>query len=642
MKLVSITARNFKGINFALDLKAINFLVGSNFAGKTARTDAIRFLLLGYLPELGKTAAATFGLASGREMEVSGTFDNGQTMRRRRYLDSNTVKTDDTVLENLEDSPMAVMLNAETYFALSERERVNYVFKNIAIGDEFTPAGIIAKLNFEITNQFPANLDACSAGTKKLENSIVASDNAQAFVEKVIANLTADVKSNKEYLTRMQKTTQGIATISAQDTATARSISDIQTEIDALDSQMTELRATATAAQTKQTEAMRVNGHRQNMLDDIAKKPAILVLEADKTAKLQAITAQLEELPTPSDEATKKIEDHRSDVVFAIRLNEGDLALLTKKGKDIGDRETMIKLADACPCCGAQGEGWKEQEMNRIREITNALMIESANSNTRIEEKKQQLAALDALISKNNEQRSKHRTLSLQKTTAENDLAVSKRALAVIAGHEQTVAIMPAPEDFPPNEPLKLQIADLSQHECRLRAEQRTAIEIQHDQKRVLDAKKQVADLTTDLDVQIAAGKFMRKIQSEMVESAFKPLLATANSFFGDILTTPIAYKDGEIGTWRKGVWVGHRTFSGTEKALTYAAIQAALASNSPIRVMLLDEIGRLDQANAQLLIDAIGLAVQEGRIDQFVGIDATNRYAATNLEKLDSQLVEI
>ena len=83
MKFTQITARNLQGLSFTLDLATIQFLVGANFAGKSARTDAIRLLLLGFLPELGKRPQSTFEICSGRELVVSGTFDDGSTASRR-------------------------------------------------------------------------------------------------------------------------------------------------------------------------------------------------------------------------------------------------------------------------------------------------------------------------------------------------------------------------------------------------------------------------------------------------------------------------------------------------------------------------------------------------------------------------------
>jgi hypothetical protein len=66
-------------------------------------------------------------------------------------------------------------------------------------------------------------------------------------------------------------------------------------------------------------------------------------------------------------------------------------------------------------------------------------------------------------------------------------------------------------------------------------------------------------------------------------------------------------------------------TLSGVEKLVCYAAIQAALASRSPVRVMILDEMLRAQNtpkaAVFDLLVDACKAAVRDGKLDQFVGV---------------------
>src|SRR5688572_19947214 len=97
MRLAKVSAQNLKGETFELSLGEILMIVGSNFRGKSARTDAIRLVLLGYLPELGKTNAATFGLCSGKELIVEGEFDNGAKVFRRWWAKGDSIKSEETL-----------------------------------------------------------------------------------------------------------------------------------------------------------------------------------------------------------------------------------------------------------------------------------------------------------------------------------------------------------------------------------------------------------------------------------------------------------------------------------------------------------------------------------------------------------------
>src|SRR2546427_13006476 len=93
MTLLHIEAENLKGEPFAYDLSRAVAIVGPNFAGKTRIIDAIRLALLGYLPELGKTNRATWGLSSGSPMTIRGLLSCDEAkFVRSFYLDGSTIK----------------------------------------------------------------------------------------------------------------------------------------------------------------------------------------------------------------------------------------------------------------------------------------------------------------------------------------------------------------------------------------------------------------------------------------------------------------------------------------------------------------------------------------------------------------------
>jgi hypothetical protein len=83
---------------------------------------------------------------------------------------------------------------------------------------------------------------------------------------------------------------------------------------------------------------------------------------------------------------------------------------------------------------------------------------------------------------------------------------------------------------------------------------------------------------------------------------------------------------------------------SGTEKLIAYAAIQAALAAKAPVRLMLMDELGRLGDANLRLLLASVQRGIEAGVIDGFIGIDVNRRAPYDDHATGDSafQVVEI
>ncbi len=160
------------------------------------------------------------------------------------------------------------------------------------------------------------------------------------------------------------------------------------------------------------------------------------------------------------------------------------------------------------------------------------------------------------------------------------------------------------------------------------------------DVKRLAEAERN-RDEAQELEaVAKIASSILRNLQAEFVDDAFRPLLERANALFPEVLKTPLVYCDGEIGTWRSGTWVNHATFSGAEKKLAYVAIQAALAARSPVRILILDELGMVDTPNLVRVFKGIHDAIERGDLHQFVGIDIGRLFSeGRELEMLTHQI---
>jgi len=116
-----------------------------------------------------------------------------------------------------------------------------------------------------------------------------------------------------------------------------------------------------------------------------------------------------------------------------------------------------------------------------------------------------------------------------------------------------------------------------------------------------------------------AIGKVLRDKQAALVDAVFSSLLKVANGIVGEILPSPLAFHEGEVGRWNGHHWISHQTFSGTEQALTFVAIAAALSQGAPIRLLIFDELGRLDRERRMLLLNLLQNAITAGWIDQFI-----------------------
>lgn len=612
MKLKSIAARNFKGLTFDEPLAAVTVLVGSNFAGKTARTDAIRLLLLGWLPELGKSARATFGLSSGSEMIVSGVFDNGLMIERRFYLKGDTVKVEEFIPKEIADcGQLAVMLNAEEYFSLSDRGRVDYVAANIDLGEAWKIPGISGR----VAKIAPKFLLLCSLDGQT----------PQQFIEDNIDNAGEKQKAAKAHADRMEKTIQGLVGLRLADDKSGADLPGLEVKISKLRAEIEELNLKKNALAVRYELMVNGRGRRRSINDALGQLDGVKKAAATEKARRETILEELGKMPD-SAEAIEKLIEIQNTAAAALTSSERDwkaakAAIAEAKGRIAGiDEQTT------CPYCGAVGDGWKTlklAEWNGVLAEQEAKLpgIEHTGKTARDSHTNagRDIAALRADRRKAEELEHKERAL-------EREIALMERQFA------REDDLRAEYEKLPPEDAQLETDVDMIQTELNVKREEIYSLDSQR--KAAMGRAQELqrlAQAETDRDAAKAdaavAGdvvKELRTIQGEMVEAAFKPLLELANSFFGDVFKSPLAYHEGEIGTWREGVWVTHRTMSGTEKALTYAAIQAALASKSPVKIMMIDELARLDDENLADMMAGVMIAIAEKKIDGFVGIDTS------------------
>ncbi|MGB8296672.1 MAG: hypothetical protein WCG85_14685, partial [Polyangia bacterium] len=413
MKLIRITARNFKGMTFDLTLSPMTILVGDNFAGKTARTDLIRWVLLGYLPELGKTNRATFGLASGKDMEGTATFDTGLTIKRRLFLKGDTVKETVDMPDELAGCPlMGVMLNAEEYFQLSDRERIDYVFKNCPQeGEPLTVDAIRSRIDKDLQPD-----DSQKAVLERILASVLNQPEA-SLLENLVTASETETKSAREYAVRMEKTAQGLAGLKAADTtapaqaadpeALARELAEVTSARTALQQRADSARKTARlrAELVEATEhlehdhaqlaalqasapppllATQLDQERYNLTAKIATLEAVRAGRAANQARVEELTKQTANLPMLQETLQKLELDLATPVPAApvpetsqLQVEAAELRGRVNEARSKIDQEKIawetaqrdlkdVDILHACPFCGATGTGWKEKKRAEI------------------------------------------------------------------------------------------------------------------------------------------------------------------------------------------------------------------------------------------------------------------------------------
>ncbi len=631
--LSRIVARNLKGGDIDVALDRANVFHGDNWSLKTAVLDAARLVLVGHLHELGKPNQNTFGLCSGRELYVRGEFSDGRVVERTWTLRGDSVKMTTNGAEGLGDvNVLTVMLNAEAFFALGATDRERYVFANVPGDPKFTPEAIGVRVA-----EAAKGFDFEAVWHEAFERV----DDEAAPVADVIATCLEVMREKRkgydDHADRMQKTVQGLTHLRADDQAPL-SVDDLkarraelQAELDGLNAK----RGERIAAFTKMT------GDRQ-------RRAAIeRDLNHGEKSRRELLNARDLEALAVARLGTTPAVDHKewdaaivavSDAAARVRQAAVDVEAAGDVSFRAEDDLRTLATATTCPFCGAEGEGWKVLKGEiYAKAMTDATLKVAAAMGTQAGAK-DNLAAAQA----------RHSQLKVQRddrTAAEARLAEARATISRLGSAADSAAR------------LQQELAGLSSDDPALTAEVeslQTRLNVTNQEARGLDTLieragargaelQRLAQAETDRDAAIvkrdlvdAAGKELAAIRAEAVNATFQPVVARANEIFGDVLPSPLAFKAGEVGTWRAGAWVGHKTFSGAERALAYAAVQAALASLSPVKVMLLDELGRLTAKNAERVAERVLTAIDAGWIDQFLGVDP-ERTAPYDVRKIAS-----
>jgi hypothetical protein len=211
-------------------------------------------------------------------------------------------------------------------------------------------------------------------------------------------------------------------------------------------------------------------------------------------------------------------------------------------------------------------------------------------------------------------------------TRLRSDLAAVPDYPAMIARKEGELSALPSPLDRAACQTHRTALAEsLTAAKAKLEQAKQKAAQLVASRAEAA-AKLRAAEAAEATRAEATAWEAVREfvdvLQGEAVERAFKPLLTVANRIAGAVLKSPLMYRAGEIGRMDGRTWISHQTFSGSEQAVTYAALSVALAAASPLRVAIIDEMDRLTPENKKTLMESVVEAVNEDVLDQCICCD--------------------
>lgn len=605
MQIDTLTIQDLKGLNVAETLGAETLIVGKNFTGKTARMQAIQLALLGYIPGIGKTNPDIFALASGPVLSVTAQTKDAAYTRTLRSS-GKSVSRDDNAPAAAD--PLLAMLDASKFLAASGPEKLAMIFALAQVKTEDTRESLTGKMPFGV--EFPA-----------FQGVVTTTD----WIAAALPHAQEQLKYAKQSIERMGQTQAGMVALEPE--VVPNLPHDLDAQIAAQEGKLQPLRKTLMEMEVASDNYARDLRNYESSLasyrtyqagiadkrEALKNRPAIEKAIKELTAKLPGFDPNLDRTRQAINEVERLIAMNQR----TLRDKQTAIADCTKERDD-------LKELECCPFCKSKGKGWRktleetidgrvEKLDKEIGEINAQITtfqaeLETAKTAHQAEEAtmKERTEAREALHSK---ERDLARLVEIETDLNRPGIAEPKAPTAPEDNANEQANISQEIEEA---EETLATLRGLTQQAEQAKARNATAAQAQIKAEKTVGEKEAWAKAVAILD----------ESRTKIVEDAFKSLLEAAQHVYAGILDSPLIFRDGKLGKLRGSKFVPFSAFSGTEALVATLSLQVALGANSPARIALVDEMGRLDVENKNKLVTNLHHMVAGKILDQWIGID--------------------
>jgi DNA repair exonuclease SbcCD ATPase subunit len=569
---------------------------------------------------------------SGEFMSVHLELDNGAA--NANFEINETQEHELPWLVNRKEIPL---LNASAYFGMTERERYQYVFNISKTPESFTAQAVcdtLRDIHFE------------QSGTEEAKKSMI--------------NYVADAFVNRSIQEGLQGAIDKMAELFKQSNARSKDTQGAIRVLTELKNQQEAMAGNSKQFGEAERAAMQVAKDAWDALNLLRRRAIDAQKFQERRESMKRLaeasndTSEIEKLELRIKEATAQLKPNveakysEADLGAFKWAHSEALRMFNEYSTELRNRKEQqeeLETRTACPYCESKARGWKEHLGEKLRE--GILFYDGAlkGASITLEERKTEMELAEAEVRRVREELAHNKVLNGNILNWQGQIDTAKRQQKqrneVLEREQKELAettVEPvASEELAAAEAANTK-AETDYKEARTKL--RFSELLEQDIKRAAQAELEHRTAAAHVVVIKAIGKVLREKQAALVEKVFGDLLHVANGIVGEILPSDLAFHEGEVGRWNKHQWISHKTFSGTEQALTFVAIAAALSQGAPIRLLIFDEMGRLDEARRALLMNVLHRALEDGWIDQWI-IAGTKDSLPIHIAS-DIQLIEL
>lgn len=628
MYISNVSGQHVKGRTFNQPLARATLIGGGNYIGKSAIADGIRLGLLGKLPELGEKA--TFELSSGPYMNIGLEFQPDPSVFIRRSWSSRGKSVSQSIEGALPpevENALGTLLNIDEFFAMSEAKRIDFLFGAATLPEDLTVEAVIAKVkNIRLEENTEGTEKAIDKVIRKLRDANAETDTLQLFYESAVEALKAYKSEVDAYLKRMAAGAQAITQLqSMEEQAKALDPVNLQSKRSGLLDQENTLAGEygklAQSKTEKQRKANQITEAKRLIAEIEGASPVALTEEvvAGYATDRDDLTHKVSSLEQARDAARAKVSETSKVLAAAGSLKRTAAGNMDGAQQAVDDFDKM----ECCPTCKASKKGWKAAVLATLNEALTAAT--TAFNEAKDAYQKAELAhaeAEGAFTNTNNDYVHARAKLEEVRNTA---ATVDRTWVKLVSARNTLKALGDTTDEITEQtrlDQITEEITEIRRQRALVDADIAKAAQTTADIKRIAQTAKERKEADGEALVIKAALEMLAEDKEKLVNSAVGSILQQVNYFTRDVLKGELAYENNQFGYKTKtGGWVSYRVFSGTEKLVAYMAISLALASRSPFKLAIVDELGRLDRKTLWAFLSRVKHAIDDGIIDQFVGV---------------------